>query len=489
MEQEKLYLSSNAVSLSDADDKPYLEMTNRLCWYDAPNLNGVMLPSDTADEFAHTLIDMPVQAKYKVGKDGKSPDLGGHEAYLDKDGDVCFATESIGVHTSVEVKDDEVEIGGVKKTLPCLFATSRIWKRNKNIIKAIHSLFERGLLTSSWEIASKEYQFSDGIKTLTNYEFLGNALLGSAVKPAYSCATPLSLSVLGNSEMELAEALALDIKEENKLANKKDTTAVEEEIATLENASTETEETKNLSDAQEDNIANSHDETDTSSLTEWDLRQRISEACRKTMDGKWCWVSFWFPAENTVWCEYEGRKSELDYLMFTYTIDKDEVNVSEPIPVTLTVSVLEMNEVISQKDNALLKANETITNLKAQINALEPFKEAADKAEFEKMEAEKAEKRSNLKAYALKSGFISEDEITNSEDNTAFNAELAEMIEELNESGIKSVIATRFMDSLNKDSVETSEVKELKVGKVSIDLNNEDEDEKVSINPVQAYLN
>ena len=144
MEKDRIYLASTAIELSEETDKPYIELTNRLCYYGEPNLNGVILPIEGAEEKAQTLINMPVQAKYKIAKDGKTPDLGGHEAYIDKDGDLCFATESIGTHFSVEIKDDTVEVNGEKKTLPCLFSTSRIWKRNKKIIKANNSLFDRG---------------------------------------------------------------------------------------------------------------------------------------------------------------------------------------------------------------------------------------------------------------------------------------------------------------------------------------------------------
>ena len=229
MEKDKIYLASTAIELSEEEDKPYIELTNRLCYYGEANLNGVVLPVDGAEEKAQTLINMPVQAKYRVGKDGKTPDLGGHEAYIDRDGDLCFATESIGTHISVEVKDDTVEVNGEKKTLPCLFSTSRIWKRNKNIIKAIKSLFDRGLLHSSWEISTKKYSFDEGIKTLVDYEFLGNALLGSTTPGAYPCAVALDMSSLEQSGLELAEAFTID-KEENELAKKTIETEVSEEI-------------------------------------------------------------------------------------------------------------------------------------------------------------------------------------------------------------------------------------------------------------------
>ena len=492
MEKDKIYLASTAIELSEEEDKPYIELTNRLCYYGEANLNGVILPVEGAEEKAQTLINMPVQAKYRVAKDGKTPDLGGHEAYIDKDGDLCFATESIGTHISVEVKDDTVEVNGEKKTLPCLFSTSRIWKRNKNIIKAIKSLFDRGLLHSSWEIATKKYSFDEGVKTLTDYEFLGNALLGSSTPGAYPCAVALDMSSLEQCGLELAEAFTID-KEENELAKKKIETEVSEEIeVTIPDESTEevvaevtepvvetpevTEPVTETSETSEETPEETT--TETSALTVHDLRCRIGDACSKAY-GDWCYVAFWFPEEHTVWCDYCGKKSDLDFLLFTYEVADDEVTVGEPVPVSLTVSISEVNKVISEKDDALVKANETIQNLENQVSALQPFKDAADKAEIEKAEAEKAEKRNGLKTYAMKSGFISEEEISE-------NSEIAEMVENLNEAGIKAIIAERFMASLSS-KVEISSVETASA--VSVDLNSEEDENNILINPVQAYLN
>ena len=93
MGNEKICIASKTVEL--AESETYLEMTNRLCYYDAPNANGVMLPSDGAKERAETLVDMPVVARYRVNAKGE-PDLGGHECYINPvTGEVEFHTENI----------------------------------------------------------------------------------------------------------------------------------------------------------------------------------------------------------------------------------------------------------------------------------------------------------------------------------------------------------------------------------------------------------
>lgn len=462
MNEDKIFLSSQVIDL--AETNTYIELTNRLCYYGEPNLNGVLLPVDGALDKAETLVNMPVVAKYKKvnGKD----DLGGHEAYVDPGTDeVKFGTENIGTHISVEIKDDDVQIGSEMKTLPCLFAKSRIWARNKNVVKAIKRLFSEGNLTSSWEIITSSFTFENGIKTLTDYVFEANALLGSTVTPAYPCAKALSMASLEESQRLIAEALTDDItiseKEEVNMENIEEKAEVE--------TNTEIEEIKSEKDITESNP--SHAEKEVSSLTDLDLRMKLNEACRVSSKNIWVWVAFLFPAENYCLCEYEGRESELDYLRFDYTVDGDTVTVGEPIPSKLIVSVAQINSAISQRDEALNKANETIQILKAEVEVAKPFKEAAEKAEKERVEAERKNKVDTLTQYAKKSGFISESEI-------AEDGDIKTMISELNEDGIKSVIATRFMDSLNNNSeisqTETASVETKKVEEVSTNLNDDD---------------
>ena len=120
---------------------------------------------------AETLVNQPVVAKYKkiAGKD----DLGGHECSVDKNGNVKFGTATIGVNTAVEVKDDDVTLySGETVNTPCLFVTSRIWKRNSSVCDAIKRLFNLGQLHSSWEILSEKTEMVDGVKVFKKISFL-----------------------------------------------------------------------------------------------------------------------------------------------------------------------------------------------------------------------------------------------------------------------------------------------------------------------------
>lgn len=456
-------MSSNVIELSE--HKTYIELTRRLCYYDYPNLNGVQLNSDTAEERAQTLLMQPVVAKYK--KFQNKDDLGGHECSVDSKGNVTFGTVPIGVNVSVEIKKDTVSINDNTVETPCLFATSRIWTRNKNVCSAIKRLFAEGKLHSSWEILSEKVEYTDNVKILKDYVFEADALLGSTSNPAYGeCATTLCVASTDDPELLLSEAIAndfniensetkedktLDIKENESIA-----TSETENVNTITNEVTETSETEVNTENKETNIENS-ETVEVSALTDRDIRCKIEKLCRDKL--RYCWVAFMFPAENYVLVEYDGRESELEYMKFTYTVNGDDVTIGESEKIRLAVSVANINSEISEKNDVIIKANEEITSLKAEVENLAKYKEMFEKTELEKAEKELAEKQENLKKYAVMSGYITLDEVETSE-------EIKKLIDAVDENGIKAIIVDRLMAQKN-DAVNTSEVAETKTTEIA----------------------
>ena len=191
-----------------AEHTSYLELTSRVCFYDEPNLNNDMLPSDdTTLEKAQTLVNMPVQAKYRLSPSGE-PTFSGHEMKKSKStGEITFGTSSVGTHTEVYIENDNVDVNGTIKNLPCLFAKYRIWKRYKNVVSAAQRLFSLGKLYSSWEINTYQYFFDRGIRKITDYEFLANCLLGyEYAYPSYgTSANAISMAQLNDSQLMIAE--------------------------------------------------------------------------------------------------------------------------------------------------------------------------------------------------------------------------------------------------------------------------------------------
>jgi hypothetical protein len=490
MQNENICLASKTIDI--AENVTYLELTNRVCYYDEKNLNDMLLPSDNALEKAQTLVNMPVQGKYRTNSKGL-PTFGSHEMTKDENGEIQFNTDSIGTHTEIFIKEDTVDVNGVLKTLPCLFAKYRIWKRNKNVIAAVRRLFSEGKLFSSWEIATSAYEFKDGIKKITDYVFLGNCLLGYEYAfPSYGVdAKAISLASIEN-ELLIAEALSQDLLAES--LNKNTTEGGSQEIMEKENTTNVAEEniTTNENTLTEDNITSSVDEnatdnTNVAQLTEWDVRKKIREACRTKL-GKWCYIFMHIPTNSEVWVEVDERESELDYVKFTYTIENDVVTVSEPENVKLAVNVAEINtkiaeleEQIATKDDALIKAGTEISNLTTQIGELTPFKEKFELAEQQRITAEQTEKKNTLIATVVKSGFITKEEIETSEELKAY-------VDSFDAKSLKAIVAERLIASLNNKQeqvVDTASTEEKEVA--STNLNNvEDELDTKSI--MKNYL-
>lgn len=489
MNTENIFISSEVVEISESNT--YLELTSRICYYDDTNANGVLLPSDGAEDKAQTLVNMPVQAKYRTNIVGL-PTFSGHEMSKDENGNISFGTQSIGTHTEVYIENADVDVRGVIKSLPCLYAKYRIWKRYENVVAAVRRLFSIGKLYGSWEIVISSYEYKDGIKRVTDYEFLANTLLGyEYAKPSYGVdAKALSLSTDMNDGLMVAEALSQDIichgldkeneaKEDNNLLKKNVTQVAEnsaegvikETPAAIENTTT-------------------NNTTEISQLTEYDLRKKIREACRVKLD-KWCWISFHFPVEKEVWLEVDDRESELDFVRITYEVNNDTITVSDPENVKLTVSISEINtkvaeleSEISAKDEAIIKSGEEISRLKSEVSTLTPFKEKFEKAEQEKVAAELQEKKDTLVSSVTKSGLITKEEIENSE-------ELKGYVDTLDDKSLKAVLAERYMESLNNKETMVSEnlhTDETKTTIASVNLNNL-EDEQLDVKSImKSYL-
>lgn len=414
-------MSSNVIELSE--HKTYIELTRRLCYYDYPNLNGVQLNSDTAEEKAQSLLMQPVVAKYKRIRN--KDDLGGHECSVDNNGNVTFGTVPIGVNVSVEIKNDTVNINNNTVETPCLFATSRIWTRNKNVCSAIKRLFAEGKLHSSWEILTKNAEYVNNVKILKDYVFEADALLGSTSNPAYGeCATTLCVASAEDPEILLSEAIANDFNIDNS-ETKEDKT-----LKINENESVVTSENENA-DVVTDEVVETSQETENVETTE--TTETVSEA-REAKAEK---IEDTTADENT-------EKSEESNSDNTDTSNEEVVSDTDTI-------IANLKQEIVEKNDAIIKANEEIANLKAVNESLIQYKEMYEKIEAEKAADELAKKKKCLSEYAVRSGYISSEEIESSE-------EIKKLIEVVDENGIKAIIVDRLMAQKNDVVVETSEM-------------------------------
>lgn len=499
MNKEKTFLTSSTIELSeDEENSQFLTLVNRICYYDEPNLNSVLLPSDTAEECAQSLIDMPVYAKCRTNADGE-PTFGSHEVALDADGELFFDTTPIGVHTAVEIKDDTVDVNGKLETLPCLFATQKIWKRNKNAVAAIKRLFAEGKLHNSWEIASYEYSFADGVKTITGYEFEGNTFLGyEFADPAYGKDAKV-VSLSQTDELMVAEALSRDLidqrssKEDETLKKNKTSAQVETQVdpqvdpqatepavepaqvapvePTVEPAQAEPQ---NIEPAQAEPAEPQPEEPQgepvVASLTDWDIQRKIDEGARDLIDG-WYWVAYLFPEEHKALLRVEGG-DELSYMQVSYVVnDDDTVTVSDPVDVKLSVSVSEINSKVAELTDTIASLNQKVNDLTAEVETLTPYREAAQKAEHDAAEAK-------LRAYAENSKQFTEEELQ--------SEEMTKIFSELDESALKMMIADRVVSAQAQQIQATASAPQVQLSNTSNLTVNEPSADGVSL--MRAFL-
>ena len=445
MHKERIVLSSQSVAL--AEYKTYLLLENRVCYYGAPNANGVSLSLETAEQYAQTLVDMPVYAKYVPNMNG-DPSFGGHEAYLDEDGEVAFDTIAIGVHTSVDVRPDVVETAeGKYETLPCLFATQKIWTRNKNIVAAVKRLFTEGKLYNSWEISYDTCRYMEGgQKELIDYTFEGNCFLGvdNFNFPAYGPdAKVISLSDLQKSDaaMLVATAAAKDVAE----ANMNDEEGGEQRMNIDENI-----------------VENENAEVNTSNSEvveeQTDETQEVEASVEEAVEAE--------EAEIVEASEEDEENAE----------SKEEAPVDEP-----SEEAEEDSHEKSEESDSATSTIEVLTDRLAEMaKALRESQEEIERlnSALEKyLAAEKETKIAELRKYVQDSGCFSEDEIE--------GEEISSLISGLDKASLAEMIADRTVEAVRKNS-EASEKKSF--ASVSVSISSDGEEKRDSRAIMHKFL-
>jgi len=489
---DNIILYSSDVYLSEDNSNPDSYIAKFVICDFGRNKNGVALDRKNIETWMSTLKNKPLVGKIKMRYDGEY-DFTGHNVKeiekVDENGnkyrEVEFDTEAFGTFFDVSIeKINEKEF---------IVASCEIWKRFSQACEIIVKRIQEGSLSTSWEISvEKSTQgIIDGLMTkiIQVGRFMGHCLLGKNISPAYDSSGLLEIAST-EYDVEFAEALSHDIishgldreneAKEDLSLKKKDATQVAEE--NVEETVVDTPVAEQDSSSTEENVSEENNETEVSQLTEYDLREKIREACKAKLD-KWCWIAFHFPVEREVWLEVDARESQLDYVRMTYEVNGDEITVSEPENVKLSVSISEVNtkiaeleSEISTKDEAIIKSGEEITNLKTEISTLTPFKEKFEQAEQEKIEAELKDKKKSLVSSITKSGLITKEEIESSE-------ELNGYVENLDDKSLKAVLAERYIASLDKDVEVSAEEPTKETETASTNLNNL-EDEKVDVKSI-----
>ena len=445
---------------------------------------------DTIESWMSTLVGNPLVGKLVVAPKGEL-DFSGHNMKVvtrkDDDGNEYktaeFDTDAFGSFQSVGIeKIDDTDF---------IVASCKIWKRYPKACATILRRIESGTLNTSWEInvlkAHKGIVGGRMAKIIDDGVFTAHCLLGANVEPAYKCSKLLEVAET-DFGLELANAYIEDTKEISNIEfNEKEAKNLEpnkdKETQTAQVEPTEpeqaekaaTESTTKPTTPAEPVIQTSEEggetplptepETGTepagdpepapeiSSLTGRDLYMKLEDAVSKISSDYY--MTDMFPEDHTIWCKKWGCMNELDYIMFPYTVEGDEVSLGEPQNITLTVSISQVNTKIAELNGTIASLNTELQSAKEEVASLTPYKDQAEKAEAEKAAAELAQKKENLRQYALSSKMITEAEVSE-------GGNYASLIENLDETGIKSVIAERCVEAAKKahteKKIETSEV-------------------------------
>lgn len=486
----KEYFYSRNICCSEITEHPDHYLAKFVICDFSVNGNQVALNRDTIESWMSTLVGNPLVGKLVVAPKGEL-DFSGHNMKVvtrkDDDGNEYktaeFDTDAFGSFQSVGIeKIDDTDF---------IVASCKIWKRYPKACATILRRIESGTLNTSWEIdvlkAHKGIVGGRMAKIIDDGVFTAHCLLGANVEPAYKCSKLLEVAET-DFGLELANAYIEDTKEISNIEfNEKEAKNLElnkdKETQTAQVEPTEpeqaekaaTESTTKPTTPAESVIQTSEEggeappptepETGTepagdpepapeiSSLTGRDLYMKLEDAVSKISSDYY--MTDMFPEDHTVWCKKWGYMNELDYIMFPYTVEGDEVSLGEPQNITLTVSISQVNTKIAELNGTIASLNTELQSAKEEVASLTPYKDQAEKAEAEKAAAELAQKKEDLRQYALSSKMITEAEVSE-------GGNYASLIENLDETGIKSVIAERCVEAAKKapaeKKIETSEV-------------------------------
>ena len=489
----KEYFYSRNICCSEITEHPDHYLAKFVICDFSVNGNQVALNRETIERWMSTLVGNPLVGKLVVAPKGEL-DFSGHNMKVvtrkDADGNEYktaeFDTDAFGSFQSVGIeKIDDTDF---------IVASCKIWKRYPKACATILRRIESGTLNTSWEIdvlkAHKGIVGGRMAKIIDDGVFTAHCLLGANVEPAYKCSKLLEVAET-DFGLELANAYIEDTKEISNIeSNEKEaknlklnkdketqTAQVENPTETEQAEQTATESTTEPTTPAEPDVQTSEEggetppptepetstepagepepesTTETSSLTGRDLYMKLEDAVSKISSDYY--MTDMFPEDHTIWCKKWGYMNELDYIMFPYTVEGDEVSLGEPQNITLTVSVSQVNTKIDELNKTVASLNTELQSAKDEIAELTPYKEQAEKAAAEKAEAELAQKKENLRQYAISSKMITEAELTG-------EGEFASMIENLDEAGINGVIPSRCVEAAKKapaeKKIETSEV-------------------------------
>lgn len=469
--------SEYSIVFSESENSDSADVKFIICDFN-PNANDVSINRDKIDNWLSTLNFKPVVGKIVTRFDGKR-DFSGHNAKVveevDENGNkvksIEFDTSAFGsfYETSIETIDD----------VEYIVSKAKVWKRFKEAYSILkkRASSKKGLKTS-WEVSVSEshQETIDGknVKVIDDGIFIGHALLGEFVAPAYKSSGVLEVASMIEDD-ELAVALSQDmfLLSENELADDID-----------------------IANEGGNEEMGKENEKQLSALTDNDLYTKVRKAINSADSEKWYYISVLYPYDYKAVAYTWDRESEEDFVEFVYTVNSDDtISITSQKEVKMTfvakaeidTKVAELETKLSETEKEVAEAGKSITELskekeelETKISELTKYKEKVEELEAAELERELAEKKEELKKVALEDNLITSEELESDEQLVTLFSELSLDNYEVSQDKLEVIkgkrAIARFKESklTSQESVETSETKEQ--AKVKSDLNNGESD-------------
>lgn len=476
---EKFLLSSTPIEISEFAN--HKEATFLISVLDEYNLNDVLIEKDEGEKYHSSIIGYPILAYLKYDKDGKPNDFGGHELRAKynsdtKEIDYYFATFPIGSVTESWIEEREVD--GYEGLKNVIMIKTKLWKsRFPEYFKVFDKLWEDGNISSSWEISSSETKKTKKGKILKVFEFIGNCLLGSNVQGAVKGAGVLEVASNDGMNYDLSNALLHDIH------NNTDSAEQVDENNPYEGGNEEMPKNK---------------ENELSAMTDNDIYTKVRKAINASNEDKWFYVAALYPYDYKAIAYTWDRSSDEDYVQFNYTVNSDEtisITSQEEVKMTfvkkeeVATQISELEDKLSSAEKDIAEAGKSITELskekealETQVSELAKYKEKVEELEKAELEKQLAEKKEELKAFALEDELIASEELESDETLSTIISELTLENYDLSQEKIEVIKGRKAIAKFKESKVTSQEENTVEVSestpsaKGKTDLNNAGED-------------
>jgi hypothetical protein len=496
MDKEIIRLqSNNVILLSEDENSDSVDAKFIICDF-SPNANNVSLNRSTIEDWLNTLLNKPVVGKVVKKVNGKD-DFTGHNVRIveevDENGNkvkaVEFDTEAFGSFYDVGIEIiDDVEY---------ITATAKIWKRFKRAFKVFKERVasKQGLKTS-WEISVLESHIekikNKNVKIIDSGIFIGHAVLGADVQPAYKSSGVINVAS-SEQDNEFAEALSQDIL------------SLSEVIKNVPD-----KDHKNnpiFNEGGNDIVDDVIQKLDTSALTENDIYRKVRKAINSTSQDKYYYMAMLYPYEFKAIAYDWNREKDSDFIEFTYSVNSDDtVSITNQREVEMVFKpkssidsqITELQNKLAEAEKQIAEAGKSLTDLskekeklEMQISELLPYKEKVEELEQAAKEKALAEKKEQLKALALEDELISAEELEQDEQLSTIFSELTLENFESSQEKIEVIKGRRAIEKFKlskKENLETSSKENFK--SVKTDLNDGDADAILSATDIiKSILN